>query len=368
MDCFDGSGFQVVQVAVRKKWEKEKMKILYLSCHAVLEYDELKLLTEMGHDVFSIGAYSNPQQHGLARPNIPEMRYHADLHNIALQGGQENIHPKLIEWADVIISMHNARVRVEDHPQAWIANNWERMRHKPVIWRSIGQSVQEVEESLRPFRDQGLRIVRYSPKETNIPGYVGGDTVIRFYKSEAEFKDWVGFKRQVITFTQSFSDRKDHLHYDLWMKVTEGFQRVVFGIGNEDLGDLWGGALPYEEMKKQFSENAVYMYTGTSPASYTLSFMEAWMSGIPVVAVGPKIANKIYNMDTYEVSDLIRNGVDGFWSDDVNELRGYIKKLIDDEHLAREIGQAGRQSAINHFGKFTIARQWQDYLSTIGKV
>ena len=33
------------------------MKILYLSCHSILEYDEVKLLTGMGHYVFSPGAY-----------------------------------------------------------------------------------------------------------------------------------------------------------------------------------------------------------------------------------------------------------------------------------------------------------------------
>ncbi len=38
------------------------MKLLYLSCHSVLEYDEVKLFKEMGIDVFSHGVYANPNK------------------------------------------------------------------------------------------------------------------------------------------------------------------------------------------------------------------------------------------------------------------------------------------------------------------
>jgi len=37
------------------------MKILYLSCHAVLEYDELRILNDLGYDVTSVGGYINPK-------------------------------------------------------------------------------------------------------------------------------------------------------------------------------------------------------------------------------------------------------------------------------------------------------------------
>ena len=38
-----------------------KMKILYLPCHSVHEYDEVRMFHEMGHEIFSPGAYFNPQ-------------------------------------------------------------------------------------------------------------------------------------------------------------------------------------------------------------------------------------------------------------------------------------------------------------------
>jgi len=36
------------------------VKLLYLSCHSVLEYAEVKLFKEIGIDEFSHGVYANP--------------------------------------------------------------------------------------------------------------------------------------------------------------------------------------------------------------------------------------------------------------------------------------------------------------------
>ena len=64
------------------------MKILYLSCHSVLEYDEIRILSDLGYDVFSIGAYITPSiPHVDMRPsiNIPSnpvlLSLHSDLYH-----------------------------------------------------------------------------------------------------------------------------------------------------------------------------------------------------------------------------------------------------------------------------------------------
>ena len=56
------------------------MKLLYIGCHEVLEADELRILTELGHDVFSFqGAYMFPEGHpSLKRPGIQGLVYHED--------------------------------------------------------------------------------------------------------------------------------------------------------------------------------------------------------------------------------------------------------------------------------------------------
>lgn len=351
------------------------MKILYESCHEILEYCELTLFTELGHDVFSMGAYSNPLHAGITRPEIKGAKSHPDLHAIYLQCSKENIHQELVDWCDIVVMMHNSRVNVVDHPQPWLGatpatsggmtgNNWEKLKKKPVVWRSIGQSNETTETALQPFRDDGLKIVRYSPKEDVIPKYVGSDAMIRFYKDPEEFRGWNGEKEQVITVAQSMKTRGKSLNFKVFEEATRPYERRLFGPGNE-LSGLIGGQLTFKELKQELRDARVYFYTGTEPASYTLGFIEAFMTGVPVVALGKSFMTMFPEQDTYEVSELIEHGVTGFIGETVEELQQYIGMLIDDKILAKKIGAAGRERAIELFGKQAIKEQWRIFLETV---
>ena len=326
----------------------------------------------MGYDVYSMGAYSNPAHAGITRPAIKGARVHPDLHAIYLQCSKENIHPQLVDWADIVVMMHNSRVQVIDHPQPWLGatpatsggltgNNWERLKKKPVVWRSIGQSNETTEVALQNFRDDGLKIVRYSPKEETIPGYVGGDAIIRFYKDPNEFKDWNGIEKRVITIAQSMKQRGTSLNFGAFEEATRPFERRLFGPGNEASG-LIGGQLSFEDLKKELRASRVYFFTGTQPASYVLNFMEAWMTGIPIVALGKSFYREFPDQDTYEVPELIENGVTGFVGETIEELQKYVGVLLEDGALARKIGDAGREKAIEVFGKAGIKKQWAEFL------
>jgi len=51
------------------------MKILFLSCHTVLEFDDLILLNELGYEVFSPGTYWKPESGGDGiRPPLPQLK------------------------------------------------------------------------------------------------------------------------------------------------------------------------------------------------------------------------------------------------------------------------------------------------------
>ena len=125
------------------------------------------------------------------------------------------------------------------------------------------------------------------------------------------------------------------------------------------------GKISFEDQLKELRNNRCYFYTGTHPASYTLNFIEAWMTGIPVIAVGPQWGNANYlrNHDLYEVEKLISNGVNGFVSDDIDQLRFYIKHLFARRDVAERVGAAGRQEAIRHFDKQMIMEAWKAFLN-----
>lgn len=341
------------------------MRILYLSCHSILEYDEVRLFHEMGHEVFSPGAYVEPANPGDAtlRPGIPGLEYDPELmtqwHELASQHPGEDtkdyLTKEFVDNFDCVIVMHMPR---------WITRNWEAIKHKRVIWRTIGQSVASTEQGLALARNAGMEVVRYSPKEHNIPGFIGEDALIRFYKDPNELQAWTGERKRVITFAQHMKQRNQACNFSFFEQVTSPFPRHLFGPGNEGVGDWTSGKVPYEQLVQELKVNRVYFYTGTHPASYTLNFIEAWMTGIPIVALGPQHGNASYfpSHDLYEIPDLIENHANGFISDDINELRRSIQILMDHDEIAQFISDSGRQSAIQHFGKDMIKTSWKEYL------
>lgn len=332
------------------------MKLLYLSCHAVLEYDELKLFEELEIDYFSLGSYIRPQEPVDAIR--PALKHFVDPELLKLAPQRDSIPKEFFDKFDVIVIMHMPE---------WVEANWERMKHKRVILRTIGQNTPRVEAKLAQYKAEGLEIVRYSPKEANIANFAGQNAVIRFYKDPEIFKDWKPTSNEVITFAQNMRTRGDFCHFNEFKAVVNGLNAHVYGPNNEDAEELNGGFFTYEEMVQKYRDGAVYFYTGTQPASYTLNFIEAWMTGIPIVAIGNKIWNS-QNLagDVYEVPELL--GTDpnypaGLYSNDIAELRIFVEKLLGDEQKAKSMSIMGRKRAIELFGKDNIKAQWKQFLN-----
>src|SRR3990167_4468664 len=125
------------------------MKIHYLSCHSILEYDEVKLLTELGYEVYSNGAYRDPNgSYVFPRPGIPNAPFDQKFMDLTAQYPKTDLPKELIDPYDVILSM--------DKPEI-LYNNWNKIKHKRVIWRTIGQSVGATENMLKQMRKEGLQ-------------------------------------------------------------------------------------------------------------------------------------------------------------------------------------------------------------------
>lgn len=350
-------------------------RILYLSCHEILEYDELKLFSELGHEVYSLGAYTQPggQEHR-KRPPLA-LPYNPHFIELSLNYDKRKLHPEQLENIDIVIIMHDpSYLGPSSGPDGWHPDlgdgNWPLFRDfikkgGRVVWRSIGQSIPHVENKLRPYRSEGLEIVRYSPAEETILGNVGCDAMIRFYKDPDEYKGWHGSDQEIINFTQSLKSRAQFTGYDMMRQVFMGLPARVYGPGNDDLREMSGGLLTYEKQLEKLRSARAFFYHGTYPASYTLSFIEAMMTGVPMICVGPQNGNS-YNMfpaqETYEVPAIIENGINGFVSDDKDDLRAAAKNMLRDVNAAKSISAFGRQRAIELFGKAKIKAEWQAFL------
>lgn len=335
--------------------------ILYISCHSILEYDELLLLSGLGYDVFSLGgAYTDPKGHfTLPRPGIPSLTFHEDLMQESRDFARTAIPYSFLKKFDKVIIMHAPDV---------VTANWPTFKQfiqegGRVIWRSIGQSTQGVENKLRQPKAEGLEIVRYSPKEENIPDYVGSNALIRFYKDPEEYKGWNGSEARVINFTQSLKGRRTFVHHDEIMHVIQHYKGTVYGTGNEDLGEYNGGEVTYQKQNEILRNARVAIYGGTWPACYTLSIMEYMMTGIPVVVINKAMAMApvAEKLDFYEVEEIIQS-CGGMVANSYQDLIDLTYVLLNNYDLAKAISTRQRDKAIELFGKERIAKQWRAFL------
>lgn len=349
------------------------MKILYLSAHSILAYDECALFRELGHYVFCPDSFVeklNPGDPSL-RPQIEVLPEHLENYRLDMEAfhkcgspginNKENLSVEFLKRFDAVVVMH-----VPD----WVSKNWARFQEAgvSVILRCIGQNWAGNELQLAPYRDRGLKIVRYSPREAKIPkNYLGGDCMIRFYKNPNEFVGWTGETAQVVCVGQHLQKRGAPCNWEWLCEVSAGFPRTFYGPGSETCS--WGkGKLDFDEMKTVMRQNRVVINGGTWPASYLLTVIEQMMTGMPLVAVGPKLGHPhgwFQGHDLYEMGDIIENGVNGWCSDDMMATKDFIRQLLSDHSLAQKIGAAGRKTAIELWGKDKIKEQWRQFLASL---
>ena len=337
--------------------------------HSIEEYMQTKLMHELGHEVFSIGAYIDPRAPGDdKRPALPEVPFHADLAAAVsraqppadmpddrLWGAKDRLPDEVIDWADVVICHH-----VE---WRWLAGgNFARLKDagKRVIWRTVGQSTHENEARMAELRRDGLEIVRYSPKERAIPYFAGEDALIRFWMDPAEYGGWVGNDVRVGNVTQDMRGRAAWTGWDFWQMATQGLDTYPAGPRSDEWGGA--GALTYDDLKAYLRSIRAYLYTGTFPASYTLGFIEAMMTGVPIVVAGPRRWGRDFSGLPYGDKLFETHEFSALWSDDPWKVSMMLRRLIHEPEWAAKIGARGREVAIALFGKDVIAAQWREFL------
>jgi hypothetical protein len=342
-------------------------RIALLLAHAIEQYDQTKLLTELGYDVFGFNDPTQPFED--KRPGLPDAPVHQDLldachakrvehDNITtaqwpqypVDWAKADLPQGVLDWADVIICHH--------FEHTWIVPQWERLKAsgKRVIWRTVGQSVDGNERMMAPLHKEGMEIVRYSPKERNIPNYAGEDALIRFYKDPAEWYGWTGRLPTIINITQNLAQRDPYTNWGFWELATKGMRRMPLGPGSEAIGG--SGTLTYDEMKGWLRGARAYLYTGTQPASYTLGLIEAMMTGIPVVSIGPEMMQVFpFGPELFEGQEIVCET-----PTDLETTRARLKLLLDSSITASDRSTAIRKRAIELFGKERIGHEWASYL------
>jgi hypothetical protein len=335
------------------------VRILYYSCHAILEYDEVSLLRDLGHTVFPLGTYFGGHRAQAYRPPLPwSEKDQVLLDQFKGLGcafeydGEINLKPDFVRLFDLTIVMHDP---------AFIRSHWPVLSLAPVVWRTIGQGSGRVERKLARLRQKGMRIVRYSPIEQKYKRYIGSDGLVRFYKNAEEYSGWTGHEKRVLTFSNHFRQRYP-IEYAAFVEATRGLDVAVGGSGNEGLPNSIG-LVDHDRQKELLRSCRAYVYASGAVIPYTLNFIEAWIAGIPMVVMAP---NSAQGRAPYaEYHRLITHGVDGFVARSPTEANAFLRALVEDNMLAARIGEAGKRTASNLFGVDQARRGWTEALDRV---
>lgn len=251
--------------------------ILYISCHSVLEYDELRLLTSLGHSIFSIGSYFDPQNPG--ESIRPPLKLHQDpeWRDLFYKTGCsfKRLSKEFLSRFDMIIAMHGHK---------FLEDNLKNVsKHTKIFWRGIGQSSPTIEQRLRLLRGRGVQLIRYSPLEAKTANYAGEDYLIRFCKDERDFKTLPESTRNGKGFMcyNGLLQRRDHNDWDMAKDFVRDNGFEIYGGSNEGISGS-KGFMSYEDQLATYRAYSKVFCISSYPAPYTLGFVEAVMSGCEI--------------------------------------------------------------------------------------
>lgn len=136
----------------------------------------------------------------------------------------------------------------------------------------------------------------------------------------------------------------------------KGWQRITNGIKTKLVGDTPGLSKPaasVAELVTEYQSSMVFLNTSTiSPVPTSL--LEAMSCGCAVVSTA-----------TCMIPEIIKNGQNGFISNDEIELRKYIDTLLNNEQLCLELGQNARKTVLEKFSQKQFIDNWNSMFKKI---
>ena len=305
------------------------MKIFIKSCHATLEYDQARMLHNMGYHVggnFDIGSKQRKKL-----PGITDTNSNIDEFDTILLHQTEDF--------DLVM-------------ESFLQQG------KKVILSAFGQGCdrQHINVSNLCKQYENAYVSSYSVKDYNM--YVGFGCpshkieMIRFGKYLDDFKPWKGKWPLCYISCNAINRRGAGCGWEI-LKAIENSGLPIILSGNEtaENTEFGLGEIDEKAMHNTFSNAMCHLHLGTIPAPITLSLLEAFCSGTPVVA---------YNNQ----HGLINEGFEIDFYDDAQGLAHGIHRMLTDESYRQEQHKKSLRNA-KYFNIHEVAPKWRTLLEKL---
>jgi glycosyltransferase involved in cell wall biosynthesis len=193
-------------------------------------------------------------------------------------------------------------------------------------------------------------ISEFSQKSWNIPV---DSHIVKHGIDTNIFKplDFIQKQKHVLTIANDFKNRDYCLNYTGWKNVTSGIETKLIG-DNPGLSV----SAPIEILVQEYNKCGVYLNTSTLSPIPT-SVLEAMSCGCAVVSTA-----------TCEIPNIIQNGYNGYISNNEDELKKYIKHLLDNEEERITIGQNARKTILENYSEDNFINNWNEIFNTAYEV
>lgn len=168
------------------------------------------------------------------------------------------------------------------------------------------------------------------------------------------FSPAIGVERKshLLSVVNDWINRDYFCGFNLWTQISNELPVMVVG----DTPGLSKPAASTEELVKQYQSSRVFLNTSlVSPVPTSL--MEAMSCGCACVSTA-----------TCMIPEIITNGVNGYISNDPQELRHYCQRLLKDEALARHLGENARKTIVERFNMDQFVKRWDSILASASNI
>jgi len=182
-------------------------------------------------------------------------------------------------------------------------------------------------------------------------GWSSNDAMVLHHGIDTELfsiDESVKREKRVLSVVNDWINRDWCCGYRLWEQIT-GYPESTLPL--HVIGDTPGlssAAPSTEALIEQYRKSSVFLNTSLiSPVPTSL--LEAMACGCAVVTTA-----------TCMIPEIIQNGQNGYMSNNPEELRSFVDKLIEDDELAKEIGENARRTILENFSIEKFVEQWKN--------
>ncbi len=219
----------------------------------------------------------------------------------------------------------------------------------------------DVAKSVQSFKEIPVNLTSFiSNYSRDAWGYLPENSKVVEHGVDTEFwghsADNTSRELYCLSVVNEFPSRDWCCGFNLWKEMASSISCRVVGKCTGVNAGFSQPAQNREHLRHIYQTAAVFLNTSVhSPVPTVL--LEAMACGCPVVST-----------KNCMMPEIIEHGVNGFMSNDPNDLRSYCLKLLENPTLARQMGEAARQTILSKFGLDRFIENWNNLLyNTIGE-